>query len=179
MYIFYILGFPGFAVVVILILFGVSPGRGSACVLWVLFLFHFCSFPQAGGLLVSFGFCLCFTFVVFPRPGDCLCLFCLWSALRLCNFVVDTLLVFFIGAFVFLFGLSACVFLVPVCVLLLQFFLARGLLVSLLLMVRFMLCVILFLMLYWCSLLVHLFFFLVYCSCWAGVCLVLPLGASY
>ena len=73
--------------------------------------------PRAGGLLVSFGFCLWFTFavfprlgvclcllvsvcvllfVVFPRPGDCLCLFCLWSALRLCSFVFDALLVLFI-----------------------------------------------------------------------------------
>ena len=73
--IFYFLGFPGFVVIVILVLFGVFPGRGSACILWVLFMFRFFGFPQAGGLFVSFGFCLCFTFVVFPRPGDCLCVF--------------------------------------------------------------------------------------------------------
>ena len=64
-YIFCILGFLGFAVIVILILFGISPGQGSACVFWVLFLVHFCSFPQAGGLFVSFWFLFVFCFCIF------------------------------------------------------------------------------------------------------------------
>ena len=34
--------------------------------------------PWAGGLLVSFGFCLWFIFAVFHRPGVCLCLWCLF-----------------------------------------------------------------------------------------------------
>ena len=120
--IFYILGFPGFTVIVILLLFlflfyfigsfprpGVclyplgsvyvpllwfSPGRESACILWFLFMFHFCGFP---------------------RPGDCLCLFCLWFALCLCNFVFDAPLVFFIGVlfwfwFIAFAGPKVCLF---------------------------------------------------------------------
>ena len=74
-----------------------SPGRGSACV----FLVPVCV------LLLQF----------FPRPGDCLCLFCLWSALHLCNFVFDALFgvlywcICFSFWFIALAGLGVCLFL--------------------------------------------------------------------
>ena len=114
-----------------LVLFGISPGWGSACVFWVLFLGYFCGFPQARGLFVSF--------------------------------------------------------LVFVCVLLLQFFPGRGTACVSFVYGPLYAYVILLLILYWFSLLGHLFFFLVYllvsfwflfvfCFCsfsWPGDCLCL------